>query len=58
MKTTQDLHLMDMDKIKVGAVSYLNTKPLIYGFEQGMMDEEMELVFDFPANIAKKIIDR
>jgi len=45
-----------MDKIKVGAVSYLNTKPLIYGFEQGMMNEEMELVFDFPANIAKKLL--
>jgi chorismate dehydratase len=39
-------------KIKVGAVSYLNTKPLIYGFEQGMMLEEVDLLIDHPANIA------
>jgi chorismate dehydratase len=43
-------------KIKVGAVSYLNTKPLIYGFEQGMMKEELELLIDYPANIAKKLL--
>ena len=46
-----------IQKIKVGAVSYLNTKPLIYGFEQGMMSEEMELVFDFPSNIARKLLN-
>ena len=39
-------------KIKVGAVSYLNTKPLIYGFERGMMKDEIELIIDYPANIA------
>ena len=44
-------------KIKVGAVSYLNTKPLIYGFEQGMMDNEIELVFDYPANIAQQLLN-
>ena len=44
-------------KISVGAVSYLNTKPLIYGFEKGMMHDEMELVFDFPSNIARKLLN-
>ena len=39
-------------KIKVGAVSYLNTKPLIYGFEQGLMNDEVELLIDYPSNIA------
>lgn len=39
-------------KIRVGAVSYLNTKPLIYGFEQGMMNDEIELLIDYPARIA------
>jgi chorismate dehydratase len=39
-------------KIKIGAVSYLNTKPLIFGFEQGMMKDELELIIDYPANIA------
>ncbi len=43
-------------KIKVGAVSYLNTKPLIYGFEQGMMQEDTTLLFDYPANIARKLL--
>ncbi|MEO6252341.1 MAG: menaquinone biosynthesis protein [Ferruginibacter sp.] len=44
-------------KIKVGAVSYLNTKPLIYGFEQGQMKEEIELVIDYPANIASFLVN-
>jgi len=42
-----------IQKIKAGAVSYLNTKPLIYGFEQGMMKDELELVIDYPARIAE-----
>jgi chorismate dehydratase len=45
------------DKIKVGAVSYLNTKPLIYGFEKGMMAGETELIFDFPSNIARRLLN-
>ena len=44
-------------KIKVGAVSYLNTKPLIYGFEQGMMKDKIELIFDYPANIAAALLN-
>ena len=43
-------------KIKVGAVSYLNTKPLIYGFEQGGMKDEIDLLIDYPANIAKLLL--
>ena len=43
-------------KIRVAAVSYLNTKPLIYGFEQGMMKNEVELITDFPARIADMLI--
>jgi chorismate dehydratase len=44
-------------KIRVGAVSYLNTKPLIYGFEQGKLQNEVELVIDYPANIASHLIN-
>jgi chorismate dehydratase len=44
-------------KIRVGAVSYLNTKPLVYGFEKGMMKDEIELIFDYPAKIAAKLIN-
>ncbi len=43
-------------KIRVGAVSYLNTKPLIYGFENGLMIDTVELQMDYPASIAQKLI--
>lgn len=45
-----------MEKVKVGAVSYLNTKPLIYGFESGMMSDEIDLKIDYPARIADELI--
>ena len=44
-------------KIRVGAVSYLNTKPLVYGFEQGMMAESVELKIDFPSKIASMLLE-
>lgn len=43
-------------KIKVGAVNYLNTKPLIYGFEHGEMQEEVDLILDYPAKIAEMLL--
>jgi chorismate dehydratase len=42
-------------KIRVGAVSYLNTRPLIYGFQQGMMHESIELTLDYPAQLTQKM---
>lgn len=47
-----------MSKIKVGAVSYLNTKPLIYGFQKGEMKDRVDLVLDYPANIATKLLKK
>lgn len=44
-------------KIRVGAVSYLNTKPLVYGFEKGLMKEETTLIFDYPAKIAAMLLN-
>lgn len=44
-------------KIRVGAVSYLNTKPLIYGFENGMMADEIDLVLDYPSRIADYLVE-
>jgi len=44
-------------KIRIGAVSYLNTKPLIYGFENGMMKEEVDLLIDYPAKIASMLLN-
>ena len=44
-------------KVRVGAVSYLNTKPLIYGIEKGMIKDEAELVIDYPSKIAAMLLD-
>ncbi len=38
-------------------MSYLNTKPLIYGFEHGLMKEDIELSIDYPARIAKALLN-
>jgi len=44
-------------KLRVGAVSYLNTKPLVYGFEQGMMQNEIELNFEYPSKVAAQLLN-
>jgi chorismate dehydratase len=44
-------------KVRVGAVSYLNTKPLIYGFENGTIKEEVHLVIDYPSKIADMLLN-
>ena len=46
-----------MKKIKVGAVSYLNTKPLLFGIERSdELMKEIELIKDYPSQIAKQLI--
>jgi chorismate dehydratase len=51
-------HSNNKQPIKVGAVSYLNTSPLIYGFEQGLMKDEISLIIDHPANIAAALLTK
>jgi len=46
---------MVLDKLWIGAVSYLNTKPLIRAFEQGALKDQIHLVLDHPANLAKRL---
>lgn len=46
-----------MKKIRVGAVSYLNTKPLLYGIHRHDVINEIALVADYPAKIAQMLID-
>ncbi len=47
-----------MKKIKVGAVSYLNTKPLLYGIERSKeLMQQIELIKDYPSGIAKQLLD-
>lgn len=42
-------------KIKVGAVSYLNTKPLLYGIEYSNIQHEIELSLEYPSLLAKQL---
>jgi chorismate dehydratase len=47
-----------LKKIKVGAVSYLNTKPLLYGIERSQeLKEQIELIKDYPSKIATQLLD-
>lgn len=47
-----------MEKIKVSAVSYTNTKPFIYGIEHSALLNQIELSLDIPADCATKLIER
>lgn len=49
--------LNHLTKIKVGAVSYLNTKPLIYGIKNHPVIHEIELTEEYPSLLAQKLID-
>jgi chorismate dehydratase len=46
-----------LKKIRVAAVSYLNTKPLVWGFKRHDVINQMELTEDFPAKVAQQLID-
>ncbi|SEA15678.1 chorismate dehydratase [Arachidicoccus rhizosphaerae] len=51
-------NLQHLDKIKVAAVSYLNTKPLLYGVKRSpALLSQMELIEDFPSKIGKMLVD-
>ncbi len=42
-------------KIKVGAVSYLNTKPLLYGIERSDLINDILLSVEYPSELARKL---
>jgi len=46
-----------LDKIKVGIVSYLNTRPLIYGLQLPPISEEIELIEAYPSRLADMLIN-
>lgn len=48
---------MENRKIKVAAVSYLNTKPLLYGLQKAALKDEIELSVDYPSRIGQQLID-
>jgi chorismate dehydratase len=41
----------------VGAVSYLNTKPLLYGIERAGIRKDIDLIIDYPASIAAMLLN-
>jgi chorismate dehydratase len=43
-------------KIRVGAVSYLNTKPLLYGISRSEIIRDIELTIDYPSKIASMLL--
>jgi chorismate dehydratase len=46
-----------LDKIKVGLVNYLNTLPLLYGINHSPVKHSVELIQDYPSNIASYLLD-
>ncbi|MFI5152554.1 MAG: menaquinone biosynthetic enzyme MqnA/MqnD family protein [Chitinophagales bacterium] len=44
-------------KIRVGVVSYLNTKPLLYGIRRSSVLEDIELIVDYPSKIATMLLE-
>lgn len=51
-------NLVELNKtIKVGAVSYLNTKPLVYGWKHGFEVENAELIEAYPARVADMLLN-
>jgi chorismate dehydratase len=41
----------------VGAVSYLNTKPLLYGIQRSPVLQDIELIIDYPSRIASLLLE-
>lgn len=49
--------LIQLDKRwRIGAVSYLNTRPLLLGFAQEGFKNRIDLVKSYPANIAEDLL--
>jgi len=44
-------------KWRIGAVSYLNTRPLLLGMEQGPFKDKIDLIKSYPAQIAQNLLD-
>jgi len=44
-------------KWRIGAVSYLNTRPLLLGMEQGPFSDSIDLVKSYPSQIAQDLLE-
>jgi len=46
-----------VNKIRISAVSYTNTKPFLYGIQNTSILDQIDLSVDIPADCAQKLID-
>jgi chorismate dehydratase len=46
-----------VNKIKISAVSYTNTKPFLYGLQHSAIKDRIDLSLDMPSDCAQKLID-
>jgi chorismate dehydratase len=46
-----------LGKIRVGAVSYLNTKPLLYGIKRSSLLDKIELIEEYPSKVAEMLLN-
>lgn len=46
-----------LDRIRLSAVAYLNTKPFLFGLYSKSLDEQLDMSLDIPAVCAQKLID-
>jgi chorismate dehydratase len=46
-----------LKKIKVGIVNYLNTAPLVYGLNNSAIIDKVDLIADYPANLAQYLLN-
>ena len=49
------LLILYMEKIRISAVSYLNTKPFVYGLQHSELLNRMDLMLDIPSLCATKL---
>ncbi|HCL05141.1 MAG TPA: hypothetical protein DHW64_03875 [Chitinophagaceae bacterium] len=51
-------NLAELDKrLRIGAVSYLNTRPMMFGVQRSGLVQKVDMVADFPANIAAMLLN-
>jgi len=46
-----------VNKIRISAVSYTNTKPFLYGIQHTDIINKIDLSLDIPSDCAQKLID-
>jgi len=44
-------------RIRIGAVAYLNTEPLVFGMAQGLGEDRVELIYDVPAGLERRMAE-